>query len=274
MILAGLEVRQGPLAGPFLKGGRHKVILLDNGLFDGVVHDGGEVRRGTKELPHRRVPQVSTGPAQKFRHGSLTAAGHALDQHIPHGHTPHILRALGGLVQFHARLDQHGVSGRVPEIVHSAVPGTHYHRGAMLDHVVHSGGPHGVHGGPAADILRRVHSGLAAQGQNVTDPLALLRHGPLGVLLSGGAGRPGRGRGGGVHGVLAAHAALAAGRLTAAAVVVRLRVDLALERVKLRLLLRRQAPPGGAGGVHDLLLPLDPLCFVFHALTSILFLLI
>ena len=144
----------------------------------------------------------------------------------------------------------------------------------MLDHVVHSGGPHGVHGGPAADILRRVHSGLAAQGQNIIDPLALLRHGPLGVLLSGGAGRPGRGRGGGVHGVLSAHAALAAGRLTAAAVVVRLRVDLALERVKLRLLLRRQAPPGGAGGVHDLLLPLDPLCFVFHALTSILFLLI
>ena len=57
-------------------------------------------------------------------------------------------------------------------------------------------------------------------------------HGPLGALLAGGAGRPGRGMGVGVHGVLAAHAALTAGRLPAA-LVVRLRVDLALEFVVL-----------------------------------------
>ena len=134
----------------------------------------------------------------------------------------------------------------------------------MLQQVVHGGLPNLIYRIAVQDIFIRVHAGLTAQRNNVAGPLALRLLGlPLHVrricAQVGHIAPVGRGV-----------VALAAGRLPIA-LAVRLCVDLTLELVKLRLLLSRQAPPGGAGGAYNFLLPLDPLCLVFHALTSILF---
>ena len=157
----------------------------------------------------------------------------------------------------------------------------------MLHQVFQGSGPHGVHGGAAADILIRFHAGLAAQGHNVADPLTLCGHGLAGVRGSGGGRGSGRGAGttlaasrgrisalGGIFYAALATGRGAAGRLTALAVV--RFVDLALQLVKFGLLLRRQVTASGAGAVDNFLLAGNPLFLVLHGFSYLqcLFLLI
>ncbi|CAN4010807.1 TnpV protein, partial [Dysosmobacter welbionis] len=108
---------------------------------------------------------------------------------------------------------------------------------------------HLVHGLAAADVLRRIHAHLPAQGHNVAVALAFCLH----RRLSGC--------------VVSAVLALCAGRLTGSAVALRRGfstalvpvlasrvpggVNLSLELVKLRLLLAGQAPALVPGAGHN-----------------------
>ena len=114
----------------------------------------------------------------------------------------------------------------------------------MLDQKIHGRRPHVVHAGAAADMLLRVHSGLAAKRHNIGGALALrldrslcVCHACLGALAA----------------VLLA--ALTAGGLSASlAALVACGVDHGLAAVKLRLLLGGQVPALVAGQGHKFLL--------------------
>ena len=149
----------------------------------------------------------------------------------------------------------------------------------MLHQVFQGSGPHGVHGGAAADIPIRFHAGLAAQGHNVADPLTLCSHGLAGVRCGRGSGRSAGtalavrgGRIAALGGILCTALSAgrgASGRLTALAC-----VNLALQAVKLGLFLRRQVTASGAGAVDDLLLAGDHFLNGHFSYLQYLFLLI
>ena len=133
VIFGELEICQGSPAGPALKGARDMGILLNDRLFDRVVQNGGKIRRRREELPDCGVPQVCAGAAQKLCRAALSAAGHALNQQVAHGHSPHLLRALGGRVHLYARLKQKRVPGGVAEAVRPRVPRPGPYRRTVLN---------------------------------------------------------------------------------------------------------------------------------------------
>ena len=239
VVLGGLKVGHAALGGPHLEGGGHGLVSLHNGLADRVVQDRREGRRGVEELAAGHAPQVVLGHTEEGGGGAQALPGHTLDCQIPQGQAAHLLRALGGTLHVNAATHQQGVRGRLPEVVLlSAIVGhSGAHGAVVLDQKIHGRRPHVVHAGAAADVLRRIHAGLAAKGHNVGGSLALLRHGPLAVAHTAldGSGR----------GALAAvlRAALTAGGLAdGLAALVACGVDHGLAAVKLRLLLGGQVP--------------------------------
>ena len=266
MGLAGLEVRQAALAGPQVIGGGHKLVLMYNGFLDSLIQNSGERGRGGKELAHRHVPQVVLAHAQQGGGGPLAAPGHALDHKVPHRHAAQAVRLSGRIAHRDAGTQQQGVHRCVAELIALAVIGPGAHGAAVGDHELHRRLAHLVHGLAAADVLRRIHAHLPAQGHNVAVALAFCLH----RRLSGC--------------VVSAVLALCAGRLTGSAVALRRGfsaalvpvlasrvpggVNLSLELVKLRLLLAGQAPALVPGAVHNRLLPGNHFLNVHCFLTS------
>ena len=136
----------------------------------------------------------------------------------------------------------------------------------MGDHELHRRLAHLVHGLAAADVLRRIHAYLPAQGHNFAVALAFCLHRRLAcsVIVSALALRT----------VGIACAAVAPRRVFSAALVAVLAsrvpggVNLSLELVKLRLLLAGQAPALVPGAVHNRLLPGNHFLNVHCFLTS------
>ena len=266
MGLAGLEVRQAALAGPQVIGGGHNLVLVYNGFLDGLIQDGRERGRGGKELAHRHVPQVILAHAQQGGGGPLSAPGHALDHKIPHRHAAQAFRLSGRIAHRHAGTQQQGVHRRIAELISLTVisPGTH--GAAVGDHELHRRLAHLVHSLSAADVLRRIHANLPAQGHNVAVALALRLHRRLAgrFIVSSLSPR--------TAGIASAAVALRRGDSTAFVFVLAARapggVDLALELVKLHLLLAGQAPALIPGAVHNRLLPVNHFLNIHCFLTS------
>ena len=51
VVVVLLEVREGTLLSPLVKGDRHLLMTGDIRLFDGVIENGRERRRGSQVLP-------------------------------------------------------------------------------------------------------------------------------------------------------------------------------------------------------------------------------